>query len=119
MRISKRLKAKTIRVTGKNKEEIKASLESQIEEMRSLIPDDATLDTLSGEIKTQVESIVSDNKTLQDFRGKEILTKFYNQEVQASGIPYSKFCYELAQVIAKNQSLDDLLNPVFDQIQNT
>jgi ABC-type multidrug transport system ATPase subunit len=119
LRVSKRLKAKTIRVTGKNKEEIKASLETQIEEMRSLIPDDATLDVLSGEIKTEVESIVSNNKTLQDFRGKEILAKFYNQEVQASGIPYSKFCYELAQVIAKNQNLDELLNPVFDQIQNT
>lgn len=119
LRISKRLKTKTIRVTGKNKEEIRASLESQINEIRSLIPDDATLDTLSAEIKTQVESIVSNKKTLQDFRGKEILTKFYNQEVQASGIPYSKFCYELAQVIAKNQSLEELLSPVFNQIRNT
>lgn len=117
LRISKKLKAKTIRIVGNSKEEIKISLENQIQEMRVTIPDDDSLDILITEIKTEVNNIVSNNKALEYFRGKVILKNFYNQEINSLGVSYSNFCYELAQLISKNQSLGDLLNPIFDKMK--
>jgi len=118
IRISKRLKPKTIRVCGTNKEEINKSLEEQIEDMRSSIPEEVELDKIISETKVQVDKIISDKKALKEFRGKEIISQFYGKFIKNKEIGYSKFCYELAQAIAQKGEIEKLLNPVFDQIKN-
>lgn len=117
-RIMRKLKSHTVRVSGITKEELKKRLETEIDEVKKLLPEDEHLDTLISEINNEVEEIISNGNTLKYFRGKNILKKIYGDFVQPKNISYSRFCYELAEVVAKKVAINELLNPIFDQIEN-
>lgn len=115
-RIMRKLKSHTARVFGITKEELKERLETEINEVKKLLPEDAHLDILISEVNSEVEKIISDGNTLKYFRGKNILKKIYGEFVQPKNISYSRFCYELAEVVAKKAAINELLNPIFDRI---
>lgn len=117
-RIMKKLKSHTVRIFGITKEELKNKLETEINEIKKILPEDNRVDTLISEVTIEVEKIISDGNILKYFRGKTILKKVYDDFVQSKNISYSRFCYELAEIVAKKETVGDLLNPVFDKIEN-
>lgn len=117
-RIMRKLKSHTARVSGITKEELKKKLETEINEVKKLLPEDEHLDILISEVNNEVEKIISDGNTLKYFRGKNIMKKIYGDFIQPKNISYSRFCYELAEVVAKKATINKLLNPIFDQIEN-
>lgn len=117
-RIMRKLKSYTVRISGITKDDLKNKLETEIAEIKKLLPEDNQIDTLISEVNTEVNKIISDGDTLKYFRGKIILKKLYSDFIQSKNIFYSRFCYELAEIVAKKTTVGELLNPVFDQIEN-
>lgn len=117
-RIMRKLKSRTVRISGITKDELKNKLENEIDEIKKLLPEDNQIDTLILEVNHEVDKIISDGNVLKYFRGKIILKKVYGDFIQSKNISYSRFCYELAEIVAKKTTVSEILNPVFDQIEN-
>jgi len=115
-RIMRNLKAKTIRLRGKSVNELKSNLAITVEEIKNILPEDNELQAIVESASQQVNDIIQNHKALEQFRGKAILQKFYQNNFINTNISYSKFCYELAEIVAKNGKCDNVLNPLFDQL---
>ena len=116
-RIMRKLKSHTTRISGTTKEELKSRLELEITEVKKLLPTDEQIEALISEANNEVEKIISDGNILKYFRGKIILKKLYGEFIQPKNISYPRFCYELAEIVAKKKTVSELLNPIFDQIE--
>lgn len=115
-RVMKELRSHTVRLRGKDVNQLKSLIGEEISKVQALLPDDAQTQEKITKITNDVDQIIQDSKSLQFFRGKAILGEFYNRHLKGKNIPYSEFCYELANEVAKTGEVEKLLNPLFDQM---
>lgn len=116
MRVMRAIKARTVRLRGSTLEGLKTSLASEILEVQRLLPADTELALILTQAKEEVDRIIRDGTASKDFRGKELLSRFYNRFVFSKGKSYLEFTYQLAEAVAKRDRVRTLLDPVFDQM---
>jgi energy-coupling factor transporter ATP-binding protein EcfA2 len=98
-------------IEGITVEELKTSHQKIMELIKTKIPQDDELGTIVKDATTEVDAIISQNKELESFRGKEILKKFFDKYIQSIGISYYVFCMELAKLLStKTEYVKDLHN---------
>lgn len=118
IRVEKRIGAHVVRISGTTENDIKASHEKEIDKVKKLLPPDDDRGRIIQASRNEVEEIISNGEALYRFRGKTILKKIYQKFVQPKNIPYAKFCYELAERVANSKRVEDILNPLFDKLDN-
>ena len=115
-RVMRELGSHTVRLIGKDVNQLKSLIGEEISKVQALLPDDTQTQEKITKITNDVDQIIKDSKSLQLFRGKAILGEFYNKHLKGKNIPYPEFCYELANEVAKTGEVEKLLNPLFDQM---
>jgi len=117
LRVSRRLKAHTVRLSGSTVDEVKKSQSNEVEEIQKMLPDEKGLESLMGEISEYVDKVISDNKTLDLFRGKVILKEFYRKaNITSKNIGYKQMCIDLARKISEADKIALKLDPIFDAL---
>lgn len=117
LRVAKALKPYTVRLAATDVETLRERHKAEVEKVQALVPhDDKTIVDRMDSITASVDSIIAGGTEITEFRGKPILRAFYVQHVASTNVPYTRFCYEVAQVIAAEQGTDALLNSIFDQM---
>lgn len=116
LRVRRRIRGKTVRIGGSSIEEIKQNHQREVEELNSLLPDDASLEAIVNDVTTQVDGLISSSQELLQFRGKNILTTFYQRHVSPNNIGYNPFCIDVAKVVATKNTVAPLLDPIFERL---
>ncbi len=116
LRVRRRIRGKTVRIGGSSIEEIKQNHQREVEELNSLLPDDASLEAIVNDVTTQVDGLISSSQELLQFRGKNILTTFYQRHISPSNIGYNPFCIDVAKVVATKNTVAPLLDPIFERL---
>lgn len=103
---------------GLTVKELKVNHQKTIDLIKSRFPNDDKLTEILNRAQTEVESIISENKELDYFRGKVILKKFYEKFLKSLSFSYFVFCMELAQKIAKNEKMTEDIRKIVDQVNS-
>ena len=115
-RVMKGLGSHTVRLKGNSLDQLKQLMGEEVLKVQSLLPQDPQAQEKIQQITSEVDRLIQEDKAIQLFRGKAILGAFYNKHLSAKNIPYSEFCYELANLVAATGEVEGILNPLFDQM---
>ncbi|MDC8451959.1 MAG: AAA family ATPase [Candidatus Nitrosotalea sp.] len=107
-------------IDGITVEELKTSHQKIMESIKTRMPQDHELDTIVKNATTEVDTIISQHKELESFRGKEVLRKFFDKHIQPIGISYYVFCMELAKLLSTKtehiKDLQDIINAINSKV---
>lgn len=115
-RVMKELGSHTVRLKGNSVDQLKQLMGEEVSKVQSLLPQDPQAQEKIGQITSEVDNLIQEDKAIQLFRGKAILGAFYIKHLSAKNIPYSEFCYKLANLVAATGEVEGILNPIFDQM---
>lgn len=115
-RLMRTLGSHTVRLRGKDINELKQMVSNEVTKIQALLPEDSLAQEKITNISNEVDKVIQQDRALQVFRGKAILGAFYNKHISSKNISYSKFCYDLADFVAKTGDVERLLDPIFDQM---
>lgn len=116
LRIRHRIGGFTVRIAGASIMSIRASHEHNAEKLRQLLPDDATMQQIVTEVSTEVQTLLTDGKAMDRFRGKAILKHFYERHVAPRNISYAQAGLEIAKRVGEKPQVAARLDPVFDRL---
>lgn len=116
LRTQRQFKTATLRPSGSSVEEIKNSY-AQFTIKHGTPPTEAEIGQVIERASQAVDDIISEQKELLYFSGKEILKMLFAKYAAHIQVDYKTFCYELAKVIAGNGYVDGLLNPLFTSLR--
>jgi len=116
LRLRRSLKPVTIRLGGATMEELKASRTAHLATVQAMLPADAVLEQRVNEVTAAVDAIITDREELDQFRGKEILKAFHVAHVAPRNIGYNPMCIDLARRVARNATVAERLDPVFERL---
>ena len=105
LRIERCLKFRRIQPTGATLNDVRQSIDKEAKKMMDGLPTPADFDTIVEEAHKTVKDIITNNKELELFRGKEILRLFHVKYVHQTGIGLSSFCLQVARIIGRDPRL--------------
>jgi hypothetical protein len=117
LRVSKRIKARTVRARGTSTDEVLASINKQIAPFDALRTDRAGLQGHVNAARAEVEGIVAQGTGLQHFRGKQVLTNIYSRLWPTGQVGYSTFVVELAKGAASIERITRSIDDVFTRLE--
>jgi hypothetical protein len=116
LRLRRKLKPKMVRLSGATVESLKASREAELAAIGAMLPADAELERLVRDVTATVDALIANGEELDQFRGKDILKRFYQERVMPTGNGYNPMCIDVARRIAGEGSITARLDPVFERL---
>jgi len=109
LRTEKRLGYFRWHLRGGSEADIERSFEEGERKYRKLFGDSERRRKAFEEARVEVDRIVAEQKTLQFFRGKEILKQFHARFIADLGMSYQVFAYQIAERIGRRPPLPEML----------
>lgn len=107
MRVQKMLPARTVRLCGATFEDVRGSLDEEINSLRTSLADGKALQEVIDTATKEVDKVMAEGRALLRFHGKELLRAFHQRHVHPLGVGYATFAIQLAQLVGKTAKYRD------------
>ncbi len=119
LRLSRQLKAVTVRPKGSTIEAVTESITENVASLQKLVDSPTAIQAALNAATTEVDQILARSEGLKAFRGKALLRKAFNRLFPGGKVSYSEFVHRLALEVAKNPDTQAKLNAVFDALEQS